>query len=92
MELQQLVHRQEEQLESLQGPASSHVRVRDLEAAVYRSQQQIAGLQKQLAALEDERGSLAHELSEREEELMGAEGKISVLRAEVNRLSNFDHA
>lgn len=87
-----MVHRQEEQLESLQGPTSSHARVRDLEAAVYRAQQQISGLQKGLSLLEEEKSSLVNELREREEELMGAEGKVTVLRAEVNRLSNFDHA
>ena len=92
MELQQLVHHQEEQLESLQGPTSSHARVRDLEANIYRAQQQISLLQQQLALVEEERAGLMNELREREEELMGAEGKISVLRAEVNRLTSFDHA
>lgn len=92
VDLQQLVHRQEQQLESLQGPTSSHARVRDLEASVYRAQQQMSSLQGELASVSEERAVLVEELREREEELMGAEGKISVLRAEVNRLTNFDHA
>lgn len=44
-EQQQLMEEQQTQLEALSGPASSHVRVRQLEAQVFRGQETARALQ-----------------------------------------------
>ena len=56
-----------------------------------QAQQQIAALQAQVASSGHEKDRLVEELKEREEELMGAEGKIAILRREVHRLMSLDN-
>ena len=90
-ELQSQLEQSQKQLEILSGPASSHARIRELEAGVFRAQAQVATLTAQVAAAEGERERLVEELKEREEELMGAEGKIAILRREVHRLMSLDN-
>ncbi|GAX85115.1 hypothetical protein CEUSTIGMA_g12535.t1 [Chlamydomonas eustigma] len=90
-ELQKSQDQKRKQLEVFQAvPPGSQGRVRELEVSLFRAQQQVSALQEKLSISEAEKEQLEEEIKEREEELMGAEGKIAILRREVQRLTSLD--
>jgi hypothetical protein len=77
--MSQLMEEQQE-LEAFSGPSSNHTRVRELEAVVHRSEEASRALQEQLGQAAQAQAAMRAELQEKDEELMGLEGKVSVLQ------------
>eukprot|EP00798_Chlamydomonas_sp_ICE-L_P007227 gene7227-335_t len=61
-------------------------RVVEMEAELRHTQQQVVALSEKLSVGKSENGRLMYKLREKEGELMQADGKVQVLRAEVHRL------